>query len=95
MIRTSSPLPPANHSSERGRILAKVYSLLISLAEDAENHAALPEIISAEEVKIVEPNPLQACPINEEICVDIEPEFATPDPDQSSNSVPLKNNIPS
>lgn len=95
MITTISPFSPINHDCERGRILAKVYSLLISLAEETENHATIPEITSAEEVEIIEPNPLQACPINEEVCLEVEPEFSTPDPEQSSNSVPLKNNIPS
>lgn len=48
-----------DRDAKRRRVLAKVYGLLIKLAEEAENQAPLPDIVSEEEGSIVEPTPIQ------------------------------------
>ena len=91
MIVSNSSFPQVDRDAERRRALAKVYSLLISLAEKSENNPALPEI---EEEKIGESLPIQVEPMNEEISVDIDSVVSEFDTDQANNSVPLKSNIP-
>jgi len=92
MIVTNSSFPQVDRDAERRRALAKVYSLLISLAEKAENKTALPEI---EEENIADSLPIQVEPVNEEISVDIDSVASEFDANQANNSVPLKSNIPS
>jgi len=55
MIHTISIFIPADPDSERRCALAKVYSLLIRLAEETENHSASTDTAPKEE-KIVELN---------------------------------------
>lgn len=59
MISTNSLLPTIDKDSQRRRALAKVYTLLIRLAEEAENQTPPPNIISEEEGSIVLPTPVQ------------------------------------
>jgi hypothetical protein len=52
MTRTNFSLPTLDIEEERQRALAKIYSLLIKLAERAENRTTKPDILSE---KVVEP----------------------------------------
>ena len=95
MIASNTSFPKIDRDAERRRALAKVYSLLIRLAEKSENDSALPDNAETEEEKIGESLPVQVEPVNEEISVDIDSEVQVFDSDQANNSVPLKSNIPS
>ena len=94
MIPTNFLHSHIDRDAERRRALGKVYSLLIRLAEEAENHTALPDIVSEEE-KIGEPTSMGADQISGEVCVCLDPEFLNSDEQEANNSVPLQNNIPS
>ena len=59
MISTNSLLPPIDKESQRRRALAKVYTLLIRLAEEQDNQTSSPDAIIEEERNIVEPNLVQ------------------------------------
>ena len=59
MIPTNSPSTQIDQDSERRRALAKVYDLLIKLAEEADNQKTLPDTVIAEEGSISEPTPEQ------------------------------------
>jgi hypothetical protein len=61
MIPNNSPFSKIAPDAERRRVLAKVYSLLIRLAE---NQPILPDLISEERAKIEEPTSIQADPSN-------------------------------
>ena len=95
MIVTNSSLQKIDRDAERRRALAKVYSLLISLAEKAENQTALPENAETKEGKIAASTHMAVEPMNEEISIVLDSEVSVLDADQESNSVPLKSNIPS
>ena len=95
MITANSSFPQNDRNAERRRALAKVYSLLISLAENAANQTTLPHNAETVEGKIGESIPIQVEPINEEISIDLDSEISVLDADQANNSVPLKSNIPS
>jgi len=94
MIQTNSLLPHIDKDAQRRGALGKVYSLLIRLAEEAENYTALCDIVSEEE-KIGELTPTRANEINKGADVYIDPQYSISDTERSNNSVPLKNNIPS
>ena len=61
MIRKDFPFSKIDPDVERRRVLAKVYSLLIRLAE---NQPILPDLINEEKEKIEELVPIQADPSN-------------------------------
>ena len=54
-----------DQEAKRRQVLAKVYSLLIRLAEKAENHTDIPDVVTEQE-KIGELTPIQADPVTEE-----------------------------
>jgi hypothetical protein len=49
----------ASQTTERKRVLAKVYALLIKLADETENQPATPEVASAKEDHLAESNLVQ------------------------------------
>ena len=51
MTQSNFLLPPITADSEKRRALAKVYSLLIRLAEEAEKNTALEEKVNTDEGK--------------------------------------------
>ena len=66
MIQTNSPFSPIDQEAERRRILAKVYSLLIRLAEASENKPTVPDLVGVE-IKIEEPNSARPDPSTKEV----------------------------
>ena len=59
MNPTNSPPTQIDHDAERRRALAKVYDLLIKLAEEQEQQPVILDNASEVEGKIVEPIPVQ------------------------------------
>lgn len=55
MISTNPSLIPIDDDLQRRRALAKVYELLIKLAEEREKQKALPETTKQEEVEVSVP----------------------------------------
>ena len=51
--------PQRDFDGERRRALAKVYRLLLRLAEEAENQKPATEMVREEETLLVEPTPIQ------------------------------------
>ena len=78
---------------ERRQALAKVYSLLIRLAEEAEKSTKLSDSHPKEE-KFEDPISTEAL-TSEKICVYAGPEIPNFDKELVNSSVPLQNNIPS
>ena len=66
MIPNNSPFSKIDPDAERRRILAKVYSLLIRLAEASENKPTVPDLVGAE-IKIEEPNSARPDPSTKEV----------------------------
>jgi hypothetical protein len=64
MITNNFPRSEIDQDAQRRRALAKVYSLLIRLAEEPENQPFLPDHISEGKEKIEEPTSIQADPSN-------------------------------
>ena len=89
MIQSNPMFSQADPLVKRRHALAKVYSLLIRLAEKAENHTQ-PSSCVGEVASSTEPVSVQAEQINTEVNVCLDPEFLK----QTNNSVPLQNNIP-
>jgi hypothetical protein len=59
MIPTDFQQTHIDQNAERRYALAKVYGLLIRLAEEAEYQTALPETITSEKEESMEPTPAQ------------------------------------
>jgi hypothetical protein len=55
MTEINSLFPQSDLAAERRRALAKVYRLLIKLAEEAENKAASQAVTKTEEAKAADP----------------------------------------
>ncbi len=94
MIQPNSIFSQIDPLAKRRHALAKVYSLLIRVAEKAENHTPPADSVG-EETKSTELASVQAVQLNKEVSVCLDPEFLNSDVQQTNNSVPLQNNIPS
>ncbi len=55
MISTNSSFTPTDKDTQRRRALAKVYELLIRLAEEREKQKAIPETTKQEEIEVSVP----------------------------------------
>ena len=55
MIATNPAITPIDNDTQRRRALAKVYELLIKLAEKREKQKALPETVEEQEVEVSVP----------------------------------------
>jgi len=95
MIAINSSFPEFDSDAKRRRAMAKVYRLLVRLAEEAEHQTASPHIVNTEEGKIEQSMPLLVESRNEEISEDFDSKISVCDTAQESNSVRLKSNIPS
>ncbi len=82
------PFPPISKDEERRRALAKVYSLLIRLAEETESQPIQPETISEEEEKIEESIIRRTDTFKQAVFPFFDPDVATLKTEQPDNPVP-------